>query len=113
MKLDTVQNLAEAFVCSTEFNLATLEEALLLKKSSKTRLQRLKSICLDSLKVCAGPLLNGSPIRWNVGPQKAFPRVAALLAHDSSPAALERAFELYVLKVQGTGQPKAEELQPA
>lgn len=112
MKLDTAQSLDEAFVCMTEINLATLEEALTLKKSSKARITRLKSICLDALKICAGQMVSSTRVRWNDGPQRSFPRVSSLLA-NSSPAAIERAFEQYILKVQGSSHARPAELQPA
>lgn len=112
MNFETAQNLDEAFVNATEVNLATLEDLLMLRKTSKSRVQRQRSICFSMLKICASKLLASSQVRWTYnGSQREFPRVSDMLA-NSDPAAIERALELHILKVQGLGHAKQPELHP-
>lgn len=112
MKLITAQTLDEAFVCMVEINLATLEEALTIKKSSKSRITRLKSICLDGLLLCTGSLVTHSRVRWTEGSARNFPRVANLIT-NKLPEAIERALEQHIIKVQGSTNAKSPELHPA
>jgi hypothetical protein len=45
--------LEEAYLEATEWNLATLEELCTIKSSSKSRIDRQKSICGKMLAICA------------------------------------------------------------
>jgi len=47
-----MKQLLEAYLWATEVNLATLEELAYLKSSSKSRIDRQKSICTKMLQVC-------------------------------------------------------------
>ena len=83
-----MNQLLEAYLWATEVNLATLSELAYLKSSSKSRINRQKSICTKMLQVCQE---YGSEIEWHgwnevqVGRQSCS-RVKELLATEAGRA---------------------------
>jgi hypothetical protein len=111
INFESVQSLDEAFVNATEVNLATLEELLMVKKTSQSKVRRQRSICLSMLKICASALLNDTQVRWRHGPHKEFGRVSALL-RSSEPEAIEGALDRFILEVQGAARARPPESHP-
>lgn len=100
VNFETAQTLDEAFVYATDVNLATLEDLLMVKKTSKSKVRRQRSICLSMLKVCGSALLNSTQVRWGYDTHKEFSRVSDLLG-SSEPEAIEGALDRYIFMVQG------------
>jgi hypothetical protein len=85
-----VRSLEEAFAYATEVNLATLEELLMVKKSSKSKVRRQRGICLGMLEICASSLVTGGKIDWGHEFHPNFPRVSKILSATESGSCEER-----------------------
>jgi len=101
VNFETAQTLDEAFVYATDVNLATLADLLMIKKTSKSKVQRQRNICLSMLKICSSPLLSSSQVRWAHGPHTEFSRVSKMLG-SSEPEGIEGALDRFILEVQGS-----------
>lgn len=95
-----MKQLLESYLWATEVNLATLEELAYLKSSSKSRINRQKSICTKMLQVCQE---YGSEIEWRgwtdvqVGPHTCS-RVKRML--EAGAGKLPEALDAFVKRVK-------------
>lgn len=96
-----VRSLEDAFAYATEVNLATLEELLMIKKSSKSKVRRQRGICIGMLEICASSLVTGGKIDWGHELHPNFPRVSKILNPAESGSCEERLDRL----THGWGEP--------
>lgn len=77
-----IESLVNGLAESAEWNLATLDELVYLKSSSKSRINRQRNICMKMLEKCRPPEVY-EKINWGHELRPKYTRVQAVLADVS------------------------------
>ena len=82
VNFDTARSLEEAFCFATEVNLATLSVLCMTKKTSRSKIDRQRGICLGMIRTCKRRWVAVGNVEWGTRPHLNFPRLSELMANQ-------------------------------